>query len=171
MKDLRLLFILVLTLLCTSLVSCGGGPEPSPESPEQPAAEQSSEAVAPAPAQEPEASAAKSADEMTPCKIVNVDDSSCTSDLGNALTEILVSQGESEDAAKMAGGTIAEAIQKAPLDKRNGFKMRGLESGKDFSFLFQKVNNTCTLQLFDKTDGENYTIITSRTLPNCTCDD
>ncbi len=169
MKDLRLLFILVLTLLCASLVSCGGGPEPTAEAPAQPAAEQSDQAAAPAPA--PEESAQKSADEMTPCKIVNVDDSSCTGDLSNALSDILKSQGESEDAAKMAGSTIAEAIQKAPLDKRNGFKMRGLESGKEFSFLFQKVNGVCTLQLFQKADGDNYAIKESRTLPNCTCQD
>ncbi len=161
MKNLRLLFLLVLTLLCASLVSCGGGPEPTPESPEQ-----TDQAAPPA----PEEPAQKSADEMVPCKIINVDDSSCTSDLSNALADILQSQGESEESAKISGSTIAEAIQNAPLDKRNGFKMRAPESGNDFSFLFQKINDVCTLQLFKKTDGDSYTIITSRSLPNCTCD-
>ena len=90
---------------------------------------------------------------MLPCKIGNVSDAACTTELSKALMDILVAQGESDVAARQAGQAIAEAIQGAPVDKRNGFTMSGPDTGNRYSFMFQNEGGAAYLVLFKKKEG------------------
>ncbi len=109
---------------------------------------------------------------MLPCKIGNVSDAACTTELSKALMDILVAQGESDVAARQAGQAIAEAIQGAPVDKRNGFTMSGPDTGNRYSFMFQNEGGAAYLVLFKKKEGggENeFELITARPMPSCEC--
>ncbi len=165
--------LLLFSIVLLALVSCASSDSPTPEQTGEaaPAAqpEGSDTAVTQPPA---EPAPTPEVTEMIPCKLFNVDDSACTSQLGAMLTEILKSQGEGDTPATEAGQAIASAIQNAPLDKRNGFKMKGLDTGKTFAFLFQKIDGVTNLLLFDKAENANgFTIIEARPLTNCQCSD
>lgn len=167
MKYLRVAF---LALILIAAVACSKKPK---EGTAAPAAEPAKvEQAAPAPTPAVPAASSKTSSQMHPCKISNVDDKACTNDLSKELATLLISQGETEKAANDAGAAIASAIKTAPLDKRNGFKMKGLESGKPFTFIFQNEGGKCYLQLFNKRDdSENFEILGSKKLPACKCKD
>lgn len=154
--------ILALVLVLGLLSGCGMFSDDSSADPE------SGQAAEEATQQEPTTT---TMDQVAPCKVVNVDEDDCSFDLSNALTSILKSQGEGEDFAQQAGAAIAKAIKSAPLDKRNGFKMKGRDTGKDFTFVFQTVNGESTLQLIDKKPeaGEEVHILASQPLMSCDC--
>ncbi len=159
-------FAIVLAL--SLLAACGSTDEPAPDSGQTAAAPPAeSQATEAAPTSPPPAPGTQ----ITPCKVTNVNDKKCTDELGSGLTAILKAQGEGEKAAREAGNAIAKAIQGAPLEKRNGFKMKGPETGKQFTFMFQNINGKCNLQLFNKPDGnsESYEILGSTELPHCLC--
>jgi|GEM_PF-3813813 len=104
------------------------------------------------------------------CKPSNIDKKACKTNFGNELVSILISQGESEKSAKDAGAAIANAIKTAPLDKRSGFAMNGLDSGKSLKFLFVNEGGKCFLQPVNKPDdSDNLEILASRHLPACIC--
>jgi len=161
-------FVLVAAML-SLLAACSSSDTPTPEPEQAPAA--SEQPAAQAPAQEPQAQEPQMT-RMEPCKIQNVDDDACTTELAKALTDILLAQGEGETASQQAGEAIASAIKGAPLDKRNGFTMSGPDTGQRYSFLFQNESGGAYLVLFQKRDGgdENeYELITSRPMPSCEC--
>jgi len=163
MKYLRVAF---LALVLIAAVSCAKKAKPDAQAPAAPPAKAE---AAPAPTAGPQS---KASSQMHPCKISNVEDKTCTDQLGKELTSMLIGQGESEKSAQEAGQEIASAIKTAPLDKRNGFKMRGRESGKPFTFMFQNEGGKCFLQLFNKPDNsDNFDILGSKLLPACKCKD
>lgn len=163
-------FVLVAALL-TLLAACSSSETPTPE-PEQAPAQSAPQETPEQPAQKaPEQHQAQMA-QMQPCKIQNVDDQACTTELAKALTDILLAQGEGETAARQAGEAIANAIKDAPVDKRNGFAMSGPDTGNRYSFMFQNESGDAYLVLFQKKEGggENeYEMITARPMPSCTC--
>ncbi len=159
-------------LLCAvallALASCASSDTPTPEDRgeaapvEQPAEQVTEPPSAPSPT--------PSVSEMAPCKLLNVDDPACTGQLGNTLTEILIAQGEGVSPATEAGQAISSAIQNAPVEKRNGFKMKGLDTGKTFSFFFQNLNGVPHLMLFQKvSDDAPLEVLDARPLSNCQC--
>lgn len=156
-------------LLCAvallALASCASSDTPTPEDRGDAApVEQPVEQVTEPPAEAP------SVTEMAPCKLMNVEDTACTTQLGNTLTEILIAQGEGTTPATEAGQAISSAIQNAPVDKRNGFKMKGLDTGKTFSFFFQNINDVPHLMLFQRiSDDAPLEVLDARPLTNCQC--
>jgi hypothetical protein len=159
-------------LLCAvallALASCASSDTPTPEesgeaAPVEQPAEQVTEPPA-TPAEKP------SVTEMAPCKLMNVEDAACTTQLGNTLTEILIAQGEGATSATEAGQAISSAIQNAPVDKRNGFKMKGLDTGNTYSFFFQNINEVPHLMLFQRvSDDAPLEVLDARPLTSCQC--
>lgn len=160
-----------LAAMLTLLASCSFFDSPTPEREQAPAPSQEQEQAQKPEKQEPPQQEAELT-RMQPCKVQNVNDDACTSELAKALTDILLENGESQTSASQAGEAIASAIKGAPLDKRNGFTMTGPDTGKRYSFLFQNEDGKAFLVLFRKAEGgdENeYEPITWKAMPSCQC--
>ncbi len=153
-------YLAVLVVVLFMLSACAGDETPVPE-------------AAPAPKSTESAKPESAKPRLTPCKVQNVDSQACTDVFAKKLAVILSAQGSSAEWANRASAEISTAIQSAPFEKRNGFRVTDAETGRRFTFIFENMSGQCHLVLFTVPEAgaanQEPTIITAESLPDCMC--
>jgi hypothetical protein len=111
---------------------------------------------------------------MSVGQISNLEESQCRSSFSQAISSILLSQGEKPETADQLADRAVTELSLANLGPRPF--LIASRSGTDYTFFVQVKGPACLLRLYGRQKGfwsytNNLTYIETRPLPACACRD